>query len=304
MPALHPGRPRQRQRQRDPRRRPPGPPAGHDRRQPDLRQGLGPEHLLAAVGPRRTQADHGQVLLAPQPALQRAGCRSPTCPSSPARPPSRSTTMPASAKRRIMATRTTTRSSPPPSARPESAVLEPGGRRSPLNQDPPHDDVGMPSSSRRNTVVEGRRPRWPNRRPEVLNSRSGIRNLESGSSARSPRQTESGRSMSETAGRTSRIDPETAWTVVTDSPLKGMALAREAGTILAWDEGNQLYLFDLRGRVAVVFAGPEPDPRRRDQRRRRAHRPAGRGRRGRAAPARRRFLGASSRSRRRAKRRS
>jgi hypothetical protein len=53
--------------------------------------------------------------------------------------------------------------------------------------------------------------------------------------------------MTEMAGRTSRIDPETAWTVVTDSPLKGMALAREAGTILAWDEGNQLYLFDLRG---------------------------------------------------------
>jgi hypothetical protein len=54
--------------------------------------------------------------------------------------------------------------------------------------------------------------------------------------------------MNETAGRTSsRIDPETAWTIVTDSPLKGMALAREAGTILAWDEGNQLYLFDIRG---------------------------------------------------------
>jgi hypothetical protein len=34
---------------------------------------------------------------------------------------------------------------------------------------------------------------------------------------------------------------------MTDSPLKGMALAREAGTILAWDEGNQLYLFDAKG---------------------------------------------------------
>jgi hypothetical protein len=54
--------------------------------------------------------------------------------------------------------------------------------------------------------------------------------------------------MSESAGRPStRIDPETAWTVMTDSPLKGMALAREAGTILAWDEGNQLYLFDVKG---------------------------------------------------------
>ena len=50
------------------------------------------------------------------------------------------------------------------------------------------------------------------------------------------------------AGPTStRIAPETAWTVVTDSPLKGLALAREAGTILAWDEGNQLYLLNVQG---------------------------------------------------------
>ena len=54
--------------------------------------------------------------------------------------------------------------------------------------------------------------------------------------------------MNDSPGRvSSRIDPETAWTVVTDSPLKGLAMAREAGTILAWDEGNQLYLFDLHG---------------------------------------------------------
>ena len=39
----------------------------------DLRQGLGAEHLLAAIGPRRAQADDRQVLLAPEPALQRAG---------------------------------------------------------------------------------------------------------------------------------------------------------------------------------------------------------------------------------------
>jgi hypothetical protein len=59
---------------------------------------------------------------------------------------------------------------------------------------------------------------------------------------------EAGQSMSDKAGRTStRIDPEIAWTVVTDSPLKGLVLAREAGTILAWDEGNQLYLLDIQG---------------------------------------------------------
>ncbi len=56
----------------------------------------------------------------------------------------------------------------------------------------------------------------------------------------------SGRSMTETdkAGRQStRLEPETTWTVVADSPLKGLSMAREAGTILAWDEGNQLYLY-------------------------------------------------------------
>jgi hypothetical protein len=65
--------------------------------------------------------------------------------------------------------------------------------------------------------------------------------------------------MSETAGRTStRIDPETAWTVVTDSPLKGLSLAREAGAILAWDEGNQLYLFDTRGDSLSYSRVPSP----------------------------------------------
>src|SRR5262245_60057776 len=48
-------------------------------------------------------------------------------------------------------------------------------------------------------------------------------------------------------GSLTRIEPATAWTVVTDSPLKGLALAREAGTILAWDEGNQLYLLNVQG---------------------------------------------------------
>ncbi len=50
-----------------------------------------------------------------------------------------------------------------------------------------------------------------------------------------------------TGRQSTRLDPETTWTVVTDSPLKGFAMAREAGTILAWDEGNQLYLFSVQG---------------------------------------------------------
>ena len=52
----------------------------------------------------------------------------------------------------------------------------------------------------------------------------------------------------EMTGRPStRLEPSTTWTVVTDSPLKGLSLAREAGTILAWDEGNQLYLLNVQG---------------------------------------------------------
>ncbi len=54
--------------------------------------------------------------------------------------------------------------------------------------------------------------------------------------------------MPEMSDRTgSRLDPVTAWTMVTESPLKGLAFAREAGRILAWDEGNQLYLLNAQG---------------------------------------------------------
>jgi hypothetical protein len=54
--------------------------------------------------------------------------------------------------------------------------------------------------------------------------------------------------MTEIIGRqATRLEPSTTWTVVTDSPLKGLALAHEAGTILAWDEGNQLYLLNVQG---------------------------------------------------------
>jgi len=54
--------------------------------------------------------------------------------------------------------------------------------------------------------------------------------------------------MAEASGRAStRLEPETAWTIVTDAPLKGLAFAREAARILAWDEGNQLYLLNAQG---------------------------------------------------------
>jgi hypothetical protein len=54
--------------------------------------------------------------------------------------------------------------------------------------------------------------------------------------------------MAEMSERAStRLEPETAWTMVTEAPLKGLCFAREASRILAWDEGNQLYLLNLQG---------------------------------------------------------
>ena len=63
--------------------------------------------------------------------------------------------------------------------------------------------------------------------------------------------------MTEPPGRPqSRLDPTPAWTVLTDAPLRGLALAREAGTILAWDEAEGIYLLDTGGAIA-----PSPAPR-------------------------------------------
>ena len=54
----------------------------------------------------------------------------------------------------------------------------------------------------------------------------------------------------------SRIDPQTAWAVMTDAPLKGMALAREAGAVFAWDEADQLYRINARGEFQSVARAP------------------------------------------------
>ncbi len=53
-----------------------------------------------------------------------------------------------------------------------------------------------------------------------------------------------------------RLDPAPAWTVVTDAPLKGLALAREAGSVFAWDEADQLYRVDARGEFQSVARAP------------------------------------------------
>ena len=63
--------------------------------------------------------------------------------------------------------------------------------------------------------------------------------------------------MSEMSGRSStKLEPEESWTVVTESPLKGMAFAREAGRVLAWDEGNQLYLLNAQGEMTSSNRSP------------------------------------------------
>ena len=54
----------------------------------------------------------------------------------------------------------------------------------------------------------------------------------------------------------SRIDPQVSWAVMTDAPLKGMGLAREAGAVLAWDEADQLYRINSRGEFQSVARAP------------------------------------------------
>jgi hypothetical protein len=63
--------------------------------------------------------------------------------------------------------------------------------------------------------------------------------------------------MTQSPARSSaKLDPGTAWTVLTDAPLKGMALAREAGSVFAWDEADQLYRIDARGQFQSVARAP------------------------------------------------
>lgn len=56
--------------------------------------------------------------------------------------------------------------------------------------------------------------------------------------------------------QSSRLEPEPAWNVLTEGPLKGLGLARESGSILAWDGADQLYLIDLRGEFRSVTRSP------------------------------------------------
>ncbi len=59
-----------------------------------------------------------------------------------------------------------------------------------------------------------------------------------------------------TARPSSKLEPTPAWTALTDAPLKGIALAREAGAVFAWDEGDQLYRINGRGEFDSVARAP------------------------------------------------
>ena len=64
--------------------------------------------------------------------------------------------------------------------------------------------------------------------------------------------------MSDSPKRGPRIDPRPAWTTLTDAPLAGLALAREAGSLLAWDEARNVYLIDGEGIRKAAERAPAP----------------------------------------------
>lgn len=64
--------------------------------------------------------------------------------------------------------------------------------------------------------------------------------------------------MADGTRRGSRLNPTAAWTTLTDAPLKGFCLAREAGRLLAWDEAQTLYLIDGDGQRLHAERAPAP----------------------------------------------
>ncbi len=55
-----------------------------------------------------------------------------------------------------------------------------------------------------------------------------------------------------------RIAAQPTLITVTQAPLRGVALAREAGLILVWDQSDLLYLLDDRGTLLVETRAPAP----------------------------------------------
>ena len=53
-----------------------------------------------------------------------------------------------------------------------------------------------------------------------------------------------------------RMTPTTAWSLLTDAPLLGISLAREAGRLLTWDEARRVELRDGRGGPLALTHAP------------------------------------------------
>lgn len=63
--------------------------------------------------------------------------------------------------------------------------------------------------------------------------------------------------MPDGARTSARLDPAVSWTVLTDAPLLGLSHAREAGLLLAWDDGSHVYLIDGGGDRRYESRAPE-----------------------------------------------
>jgi hypothetical protein len=57
---------------------------------------------------------------------------------------------------------------------------------------------------------------------------------------------------------TDALASRTLWSQLTDAPLAGLGFAREAGLVLAFDDSNGLYLFDLAGKLVRSTRTPVP----------------------------------------------
>lgn len=58
------------------------------------------------------------------------------------------------------------------------------------------------------------------------------------------------------ASGSTRLNPEVAWSVLTDAPLRGLSMAREAVKIFAWDAADTLYVLDQDGQREWVSQAP------------------------------------------------
>jgi hypothetical protein len=54
------------------------------------------------------------------------------------------------------------------------------------------------------------------------------------------------------------LEPHARWSQLTDAPLSGLALAREAGRILVWDDAHNILVLDVAGNRLISTRAPVP----------------------------------------------